>query len=67
METYRIDHFGSIDGIVLRSSEDPRPGPKEILMRVRASSLNYRGSSPASRFAPDSALEGDGFEPSVPG
>ena len=34
MEAYRIDRFGSVDGIVLRSSEDPRPGPKEILMRV---------------------------------
>jgi NADPH:quinone reductase-like Zn-dependent oxidoreductase len=42
MEAYRIDRFGSVDGIVLRSSEDPRPGLKEILMRVRASSLNYR-------------------------
>src|ERR1700694_1644580 len=42
MEAYRIDHFGSIDGIVLRSSEDPRAGLKEGLMRVRASSLNYR-------------------------
>ena len=42
MQAYRIDRFGSIDGIVLRSSEDPHPGPKEILMRVRASSLNYR-------------------------
>ena len=42
MEAYRIDSFGSVDGIVLRSSEDPRPGPKEVLMRVRASSLNYR-------------------------
>src|SRR3984893_4416347 len=42
MEAYRIDRFGSIDGIVLRSSENPRPGPKEILMRVQASSLNYR-------------------------
>jgi alcohol dehydrogenase len=42
METYRIDRFGSVDGIVMRSSEDPRPGLKEILMRVRASSLNYR-------------------------
>jgi NADPH:quinone reductase-like Zn-dependent oxidoreductase len=27
---------------VLRQSEDPRPGRNEILMRVRASSLNYR-------------------------
>ena len=42
MEAYHIDHFGSVDGIVLRSSEDPQPGPKEVLMRVRASSLNYR-------------------------
>jgi hypothetical protein len=28
--------------LVLRSSEDPRPGRKEIPMRVRASSPNYR-------------------------
>src|ERR1700682_1631282 len=43
MEAYRIDRFGSVDGIVLRSSEDPRPGPKEVLMRVRAgSSSNHR-------------------------
>jgi NADPH:quinone reductase-like Zn-dependent oxidoreductase len=42
MEAYRIDRFGSVDGIVLRSSEDLRPGPKEIVMRVHASSLNYR-------------------------
>jgi threonine dehydrogenase-like Zn-dependent dehydrogenase len=42
MEAYRIDRFGSVDGIMLRSSEDPRPGLREILMRVRATSLNYR-------------------------
>lgn len=42
MEAYHMDRFGAVHGIVLRSSEDPRPGPKEILMRVRASSLNYR-------------------------
>jgi hypothetical protein len=30
MDAYHIERFGSVDGIVLRSSEDPRPGPKEI-------------------------------------
>src|SRR5207302_2641924 len=42
MKAYRIERFGSVDGIVLRSSEDPQPGLKEVPMRVRASSLNYR-------------------------
>jgi NADPH:quinone reductase-like Zn-dependent oxidoreductase len=42
VEAYRIDRFGNVDGIVLRSNEDPRPGLREVLMRVRASSLNYR-------------------------
>jgi NADPH:quinone reductase-like Zn-dependent oxidoreductase len=42
MEAYHIDRFGSVDGIVRRSGNDPRPGPKEILLRVRACALNYR-------------------------
>jgi NADPH:quinone reductase-like Zn-dependent oxidoreductase len=42
MKAYHIDRFGSVGGIALRAREDPRPGLREILMRVRASSLNYR-------------------------
>src|SRR3989440_8357836 len=42
MRAYRIDSFGSIDGVVLGSCGDPQPGTREILIRVRASSLNYR-------------------------
>ena len=42
MKAYHIDRFGGVGGIALRASEDPRPGLREILMRVRASSLNYR-------------------------
>src|SRR5260370_18278669 len=32
MEAYRIERFGSVDGIVLRPSEVPRPGLKDILI-----------------------------------
>src|SRR5437588_5682586 len=42
MRAYRIDSFGSVDGVVQGSRDDPRSGTKEILIRVRASSLNYR-------------------------
>jgi NADPH:quinone reductase-like Zn-dependent oxidoreductase len=42
VEAYHVDCFGSVDGIVLRSSEDLRQASKEVLMRVRASWLNYR-------------------------
>ena len=43
MEACHIDRFGSVDGIVLRSSDDSPAGTeKRSLMRVRASALNYR-------------------------
>jgi NADPH:quinone reductase-like Zn-dependent oxidoreductase len=42
MRAYRIDSFGGVDGIVLGSRDDPRPGTREILVRMRATSLNYR-------------------------
>jgi NADPH:quinone reductase-like Zn-dependent oxidoreductase len=42
MHAFRIERFGNVDGIELRSSDDPRPGLREVLTQVRASSLNYR-------------------------
>lgn len=42
MKAYRLESFGSTDGIVLREEEEPHPGPKEIVVRVRAASLNRR-------------------------
>jgi NADPH:quinone reductase-like Zn-dependent oxidoreductase len=32
----------SLDGLVRADRPDPRPGPREIVIRVRATSLNYR-------------------------
>src|SRR2546430_15657586 len=42
MRAYRVDSSDSVDGVSLGSRDDPRPGTREILVRVRASSLNYR-------------------------
>jgi hypothetical protein len=47
MKAYDIDRFGSVGGIVRRSSEDPRPGPKEVLMRVPAGRLSQPHARPA--------------------
>jgi NADPH:quinone reductase-like Zn-dependent oxidoreductase len=58
MEAYHIDRFVSVDGIVRRSSGDPQPRPRDVLMRVRASSLNYRDLM---------VLKGGGRGPTKPG
>jgi NADPH:quinone reductase-like Zn-dependent oxidoreductase len=42
MRAYRIESFGSVDGISLGERPDPRPGTRELLVRIRATSLNYR-------------------------
>src|SRR5262249_57803180 len=44
MRSYQLDKLGSIDGIVLRERDEPKPGPTEILVRVHAASLNKRDS-----------------------
>lgn len=42
MEIYRLERFGSVDGVVLREREEPTPQATEIVVRVRAASLNRR-------------------------
>src|SRR3954447_18390505 len=42
MRAYCIESFGGVDGVALTSHDDPQPGTREILIRVRATSLNYR-------------------------
>ena len=51
MEAYRIDRFDHGLRIVLRSSEDPRPRPMEILI-CRSSGSTSRPSSENKRLAP---------------
>jgi NADPH:quinone reductase-like Zn-dependent oxidoreductase len=39
---YRLERFGSADGVMLHEEQLPAPDPHEILVRVRAASLNRR-------------------------
>src|SRR5437867_4362644 len=42
MKAYQIDRFDGIDGWSLRERETPQPAANEVVLRVRASALNYR-------------------------
>jgi len=42
MRAYQLDQLGSLDGLVLAERDIPSPGVGEVLVRVRASSLNFR-------------------------
>ncbi len=41
MKYVEISRFG-LDGLEVKEKETPRPGPSEVLVRVRANSLNFR-------------------------
>jgi NADPH:quinone reductase-like Zn-dependent oxidoreductase len=42
MKVYRLESIGTLDGLKPGDEEEPRPGPKEVAIRIRAASLNYR-------------------------
>src|SRR6202045_1373339 len=42
MRVYQLDRPGSLDGLVLTERDVPSPAVGEVLVRVRASSLNFR-------------------------
>lgn len=42
MKAWRIKGNGGIEGLSLDTVQDPAPGPEDIVVRVRAVSLNYR-------------------------
>jgi NADPH:quinone reductase-like Zn-dependent oxidoreductase len=42
MRSFHINSFGGPDSLIIKESELPKPGRGEVLVRVRASSLNFR-------------------------
>jgi NADPH:quinone reductase-like Zn-dependent oxidoreductase len=42
MKVYRLDPVGTLDGLKLFDEPEARLGPREVRLRVRAASLNYR-------------------------
>ena len=42
MQAIRITPGGGVAGLAMVELPDPRPGPGEVVVRVRATSLNYR-------------------------
>ncbi|MCY4588956.1 MAG: NAD(P)-dependent alcohol dehydrogenase [Alphaproteobacteria bacterium] len=56
MKAWEIRGDGGIDALTLSEREDPEPGPGEVLVRITASSINYRDlttiEDPAPRSIP---------------
>lgn len=42
MKSYHINLGAGLDGLVMRAYDIPVPGPRQVLVRVQASALNYR-------------------------
>ncbi len=42
MKSYHANSGAGLDGLTLKTHEEPKPGLREVLVRVRANSLNFR-------------------------
>ena len=64
MQAYRIDRFGTVDGIVLRSSDDSRPGTeggsdasaRELAQLLRTKNIRCEIFHEAAKFDKQLAL-----------
>jgi NADPH:quinone reductase-like Zn-dependent oxidoreductase len=45
MKVYQIVSDGGVDALALNEIDVPKPGPKDVLIRINASSINYRDLS----------------------
>jgi NADPH:quinone reductase-like Zn-dependent oxidoreductase len=57
MKIYRIETPGSLAGLVLREEAIPTPGPGQVLVRVKASTINYRDTYVLNGWIPGTKSE----------
>jgi NADPH:quinone reductase-like Zn-dependent oxidoreductase len=62
MKTWRVAAGGGIDGLKLVDEASPEPGPRQVKVRVRATSINFRDLLVLKGFYPVSTTD-----PLVPG
>ena len=58
MKIYRLQKIGSIDGLVLFEEPTPQPGPGEVLVNIKATSLNFRDLTIINGWSPFPLEEG---------
>jgi NADPH:quinone reductase-like Zn-dependent oxidoreductase len=56
MKAYQIQTAAGIDGLKLVDLPEPKPGAGQVLVRVRATSLNYRDTAVVSGMYPGQTL-----------
>lgn len=52
MKIYRLQKIGSIDGLELREEPMPQPGPGEVLVKIKATALNFRDLTIINGWSP---------------
>jgi NADPH:quinone reductase-like Zn-dependent oxidoreductase len=52
MKIYRLQKIGSIEGLELCEEPKPQPGPGEVLVHIRATSLNFRDLTIVNGLSP---------------
>lgn len=66
MKSYHLQSQGDVASLALRQHDDPKPGRRQVLVRIRAASLNYRdimileGRYGRTPFLPDIVPLSDG-------
>ncbi|WP_299013842.1 NAD(P)-dependent alcohol dehydrogenase [uncultured Caulobacter sp.] len=58
MKIFRLQKIGSVDGLELREEPTPQPGPGEVLVHIKATSLNFRDLTIANGWSPFPLQEG---------